>query len=171
MTYLLCQWANKGGGPTPPPPSEEWLTITAEPGIQTGLSGYTLGCSIVIGGADVVVTHLGRYVRATDTQSHKISVFDSVGAVVGSVIMNTAGLSVGLNYVALANSVTLIHGQTYYLGSLENSDISSINFSTFTTTSVATEQNATYAGSDSYPHLNNGANQMYAGVCFKYSSP
>lgn len=102
-----------------------WITAETMAG-STLRNDYPLGVgmSFTVGAADLHVTDLGRWVVAGNSQSHVLSVYNSVSIsdLIATATVATSGAPAGaFAYSSLASVVTLIAGHQYYLLSLENS--------------------------------------------------
>lgn len=132
-----------------------------------------VGTRIVVGGSDITVTHLARWVVSGNSGTHTVKVMDGnynplIG---GSVIVDTSGASVGFKYVALASPITLTNGATYTILSQEAvlGDQFYDGDTTINVTGVATVSGAAF--DDTICAINGSAGTCYVPVSFKYSSP
>jgi hypothetical protein len=76
---------------------------------------------ITVGSSPLTVTALGRLVLSGNTQAHEITLVDAANNLLGSVTVNTAGMTVGqFVYAALSSPVTLSASHVYYILSMEN---------------------------------------------------
>lgn len=79
-----------------------------------------LGAGFTVGGADIVVTALGRWIIATTAQSHAVRLVRvSDSAILAEATVAPSGLTMDYAYTALGSPVTLAAGQSYYVASKE----------------------------------------------------
>ncbi len=161
-----------GPAATPPPAGTAFITGQS---LGTPRSNFTaeLGCVIVVGGSNITVTQLGRWVISGNSASHLLKIRKASDAsVVGSVSVNTSGATTGaFLYGTLGSPITLNASETYYLLSEETNmgDEWYDNDTTVTSTAVASVDSAGYY--DGTLHAPGSAGQTYVLVSFKYSSP
>lgn len=157
-------------------PSTAFITGQTLGTLRSDFSEY-VGFEITVGGANVTVTHLGRWIVAGNSGTHTLAIYSGQtgGAVteVATVSLATSGqTAAAFAYAQLATPVTLTAGSKYQIWSLEvnggdqwyNSD------TTVTPTSVATVNSASYR-SGGNASASGGANNAFGPVSFKYSSP
>lgn len=155
-----------GGG------SETAFVASFTPGTPRANFSADLGFKITVGAADVVVTKLGRWVIAGNSQSHTLKIWNSSCTTVASVSVNTSGASSGaFLYGTLASPYTLSAGGVYYISSSEVSgqDEWFNNDANATYSAVATINGSFYESAGC--NVNFDPDHMYVGLDFKYSSP
>ncbi len=134
---------------------------------------YTVGCQLVVGSSNLVVSALARYnCNATNAQTHRVGLWDAAHNLIASNSFNVAGQPVGWQYLPLASNVVLQAGGTYYLGSEEflNGDTWADDNCTFTETAAATVTASRFVyGSFAFPsYMGNTNAHMYVGLSFEY---
>ncbi len=158
-----------GGGGT------RWITNAS--GLNSTSSSYSgyIGGKFTVGGANITVTHLARYVISGSTQTHTLKIWDDSGT---DVILASASLDASLfsnewGSASVGTPVVLTSGVTYRIGSEEFSggDLwHEAAGSTYTVTGVATLNGYNYGN----PFVDAGttsANNIYCPVSFIYSAP
>lgn len=150
--------------------STEFVISYAPTTLRNNFTG-NLGMFITIGGANVTVTHLGRWVVSGNSASHSLYIFDSGCAQIATVTINCSGATPGgFLYAALGSPVTLSAGGRYYVmsGELSGGDqFYDIQNESVTTTGVAVAGGGAYTPCNEVPAVND----IYVPISFKYSSP
>src|SRR6267143_4127727 len=97
FTYTVGGTAPPPPPPPPPPPSPppggHFVTSVTGDNVRNSYAGW-VGMKITVGNNDLVVSQLGRWVRADNTNSHTIKIVSvATGADIGSVNLKTMGQS------------------------------------------------------------------------------
>jgi uncharacterized repeat protein (TIGR02059 family) len=154
-----------------------WVTGFTPSASRTDALAW-VGGRLTVGGANVSVSALGRWVIAGSGASHTVKFVNaSTGVDVpgGSVTINTTGAASGaFLYVALASPITLTAGTSYYLVSSESGspELWLDAILDLATTAVASSIGTVYNTSPSGGTWNPGgsAGQSYVGLSFQYSA-
>ncbi|MBL9113933.1 MAG: hypothetical protein JNJ83_02930 [Verrucomicrobiaceae bacterium] len=143
--------------------------------LRNNFNGW-MGMKITTGASPVVVRELGRWVVSGNSAAHTVKFVNATtntdvpGA---SVVVNTAGASVGFAYTPLAMPVTLAANTAYYLVSSEVSGgdqwYEGNNTLTYAT-SVATVNQSAFSSNGTSFSLSFSANNTYIPLNFRYSS-
>lgn len=144
--------------------------ITTPSGSSTPHAGFNgwVGCGFTVGGSNITVTDLGRWVISGNSASHDLTIMDGSGAILVTATINTSGLSVGYNYVSCTPTV-LTAGNTYYIMSLETSGGDQFyDIGTVTSTAAGTIITSNYAFFGGPPLTASSGSVSYVPVNFKY---
>jgi hypothetical protein len=96
----------------------EFITALTPGTLRNDFPGYVGGT--INPQRNMVVTHLGRYVNAGNSQTHLLTLWNATDSVlVAQTSISCAGAPVGFNYVSLSTAAALIAGKTYILTSEE----------------------------------------------------
>lgn len=161
------------GSPPPAMPAAGFITGENLGTIRNGYSGFA-GMQLLVGGAPITVTALGRMTAPGNSATHLVKLVnasdgtDVPGAAV--TIDMSAGTSGQFQYADLAGAVVLAAGTAYYLVSQEaaGGDVWYYDDTTVNTTSMGNETSAVWGDGSGLWHLNGGAGQSYGPVDFKY---
>lgn len=137
--------------------------------LRNNYSGW-VGCKITIGASNLEVTSLGRWVTAGNNQTHTIEVRNSVGAVVATASVNTAGAPAGNFKFTNIIPVSLSAGAVYYVLSQETLGQDQwYDFNnTVTPAATLTVNNAAWTGGTGTPSSAGSANNCGGSVSFTY---
>jgi RHS repeat-associated protein len=125
-----------------------------------------VGAKFTVGPVPLVVTELGRWMLAGNSQTHTLRIARADGVDIASATVNMSGGTVGqFKYAALASPATLSAYTTYYLVSEEfiNGDGWYSFDNELNTTSAATIDNMAYANTNNPNLFINGS---HAGGCW-----
>jgi len=154
----------------------EWVTGYTAGTLRNNVSGWR-GTRLMVGGAPVIVTQLGRIFLNGNVQNHEVRlVRASDKALIASVVWTPAGGVHGqIKHVALAAAVTLAANTEYYLVAQEFNGgdfLYSLN-TVVATTAVAAIQSAIYSTDGvNYVVPSNGPGPYsYGPVGFEYCRP
>lgn len=102
-------------GSAPPPSSGSPFITAITPGsLRNDFSSF-VGFAFQVGGADITITDLGRWVYSGNSQSHTIKITNGSYTTLCSASLNTSGQTAGqFAYVSCTPTVLTI-GNTYYL--------------------------------------------------------
>lgn len=136
-------------------------------------NGYELGMEIDIGAAPITVTDIGIYVISGSTGTHTANIYaDPFGTPtsIGSVSLNTTGLSSGYYYVTLGTPVVLSASTPYVISGnyVVSTDHTYNNDTVITHTAVATVPNSVYRPGSGTFGANGSTNNCYVPMSFKY---
>jgi hypothetical protein len=129
-----------GGGGSP--------LITAQTlGTVSGVFNGWVGCKITVGGANITVSQLARWVISGNSAVHALHIRDSAGAVVVVTSVNNSGAPAAAYLYAACTPTVLTAGQVYYIMSEEANGGDSFYDGDTTVTSVAavTVENSVYS--------------------------
>jgi hypothetical protein len=153
----------------------EWVTGVTAFGTPSNVFDLEIGCRIQIGASDVVVTHLGRWVKSGNSQTHVIRIQGIDCNTLASATVDCNGAAAGaFVYAALASSFTMTNGAYYHILSAESNGGDDWYYATTTvsTTGVEAALNRAYASLGGAAGCTaEDANQIFGPVSFKYSSP
>jgi hypothetical protein len=126
----------------PPPTSYNFLSNSITFSSQSG-GNYTVGCTFFCPATTITITALGRWVLSGNSGTHALGLWKVTGGtLLASTSINTSGLSVGWNYVAITG-VALTPGAEYAIGSLEASGGDSFGTDTTITSYINSHFTAT----------------------------
>ena len=153
----------------------EWITSVTGGTTRNNFDG-DVGAEIIVGGSNVTVTHLGRWVVSGNSGSHVVSIwgspYDATPTVVASATINTSGQPAGqFAYVSLGTHATLTASTVYVISSVEvnGGDSWYDNDTTITNTSVITLSTNAYRTGSTGRFFNWSGGKMYVPVSLKYS--
>lgn len=131
-----------------------------------------VGFQFVVGGADVVVSSLGRWVISGNSGTHVLRIRNSSGTDLGNVTVNTSGATTAaFLYGTLATPITLTAASTYYMLSDESNNGDNWNNEATVlthTTAASITKGAYYNGG---LNVAGGEDSTFGAVSFKYTSP
>lgn len=94
--------------------------VTNQGGVYNTPSDGLLGFYFTVGDEDLVISHLGRWVIAGNSQTHELTLWN-VDVQMAAVTVNTSGAATGaFLYGALATPIVLSANTSYFLRSEEN---------------------------------------------------
>jgi hypothetical protein len=132
---LLAEGAAAGGG-TP------WILTQTPESPRNDVDGC-VGVGFTVGGSNITVTDLGRWVISGNSQSHTISLLDNSGTVLASVAVATSAAPIGDYKYGSITPTVLTAATIYWVASAETNGgdqwYNTINTSApgYTTTSAA----------------------------------
>jgi hypothetical protein len=153
-------------------PSTPWVTGQSLGTPQSNLTGC-VGVEVTVGGSNITVTDVGRWVISGNSQMHTITIQTTGGSSVVAGTVNTSGAMAGqFLYVAVTPTVLTAAG-TYWIGSSETNggDQWYDDGSVITVTAAATAPFSAYnngGGCPGAPSINTGGGASYGPVNFKY---
>lgn len=129
--------ANAGGGPVL---GTSWVTGISHSSARNDYSGF-LGGSFTVGGSNITVNALARWVISGNSASHIVKITDNSGTTVASVTINTSGATPGdWKYEFLGAPVVLTASTLYVIQSEEvNAGDEWYSDASYTVTAVATK--------------------------------
>jgi hypothetical protein len=174
--YVPLSFIYGGSGPPPPPPGPTSFVTSFSPTTLRNNHDGWVGMKIQVGGADVVVSSVGRWVVAGNSATHVVkfvTASTSADLAGGSATVATAGQPAGqFAYATLAAPVTLKANTGYFVMSQEVSG--GDQWYDWTTnlvhTSVASVPGQVWSGAatpSSYT-VGTGTNQGYVPLSFIY---
>lgn len=147
-------------------PEVQWITST--PTGTPRVDNYWVGCAFTTPATNIVITALGRWVVAGNTNDHRVVLRrESNNAYVCGVTVPTLGLPVGWNRVALTNEVVLDASTDYYIMSDEYTVDSWYDIQAYDV-STGVLRTGAYGGIDSANFFGTGS---YVPLNFWYKAP
>lgn len=145
-----------GGGVDPPIITNQVINV-----LRSNIDA-SLGFRFTVGGANITVTALGRWIIAGNSQNHPVRLFDNTPTQLGTVTVNPASVpgGGGYAYATLGTPVVLLAGTTYAVLSDEISGLDQFNDTDVVTAnaSITVNESAFRAG------LAGGAGLISAGA-------
>ena len=116
----------------------------------------SVGFAVTIGGSNITVTQLGRWVVSGNSQSHTLYILDNSCSIVASVAVNTSGASAGaFLYGTLSSPITLSADAIYYVTSAKTNGADQRH--SYDTTSAAVITSGAYDDSGCHVSGSGGA--------------
>src|SRR5262249_30237669 len=148
--------ARNDAGEVPATPVPPFVTSEALGTTRQDFSGL-VGMAIVVGGNPLTIYALGRFVIASNSDTHEVKIINAATNIDmpgGGIVVPTAGgISGDFVYVNLPNPVTLNPNATYYIVSRETSGLDQWfnDDTTVMTTQVATVTGSVFGDGVSMP--------------------
>jgi hypothetical protein len=164
MKWIQPSRFSAGGG------SGAWLTGSPTGSTRSDFTG-NLGCQFTVGGSNLSVTHLGRWIVSGNSGDHWVKVSTTAGTLLATITFNATGKPAGDYYWEAITPITLNASSSYFIYASElNGGDAWYDQQVISSTAVASIDNAAY-DSDLDDLLSNSgdAGKVFVPVNFKYA--